>query len=205
MSIENEIKNYITTKENNGAILITGKWGCGKTFLLKSIVDKLNKEDEYLLALVSLFGIDSIDNLHRTIKETVFFSRGFESNSNIIKNNFNKFKQTTKPLLDAFGEMSKIVKGVNTAINLNWQDFFTVSDKVECLHNGKITKKELVLILDDFERSKIERIALMGAINDYCENKNIKVIIVADEEHINGVDYKEFKEKFWDLPFGCTF
>ena len=195
MNIEKEIQNYITTKENNGAILITGKWGCGKTYLLKSIVKKHNKEDKYLLSLISLFGIESIDNFHRTIKENVFFSRGFESNSNLIKDNFKKFKQATKPLFDAFGEASKIVKGVGTAINLNWQDFFTVSDKVECVHNGELIKKKLVLILDDFERSKVDRIALMGAINDYCENKNIKVIIVADEGHINGNEYKEFKEK----------
>lgn len=134
MNIEKEIQNYITTKENNGAILITGKWGCGKTYLLKSIVDKYNKEDEYLLSLVSLFGIDSIDNFHRVIKETVFFARGFEGNSNLIKDNFKKFKQATKPLLDAFGEISKIAKGVNTAINLNWQDFFTVGSEIECFH-----------------------------------------------------------------------
>ncbi len=195
MNIEKEIQNYITAKENNGAILITGKWGCGKTYLLKTIVEKYNKDDKYLLSLVSLFGIESIDNFHRSIKETVFFSRGFEGNSNIIKDNFKKFKQATKPLFDAFGEMSKIVKGVGTAINLNWQDFFTVNDEVECVHNGELIKKKLVLILDDFERSKVDLIALMGAINDYCENKNIKVIVVADEDHINGNEYKDFKEK----------
>ena len=100
-------------------------------------------------------------------------------------------------LLDAWEESSKVIKGINTALNFNWQDFFTIQEEIECLHEKQRIKKKLVLIFDDFERSKVERIELMGAINDYCENKNIKVILIADEEHINSEkgEYKEFKEK----------
>jgi len=42
MNVRNEIENYISTNENNGALLITGKWGCGKTYLLRQIADDLN-------------------------------------------------------------------------------------------------------------------------------------------------------------------
>lgn len=197
MKIEQEIQNYITTNENNGALLITGKWGCGKTYLLKSIISRMNKEDKFLLSLVSLFGIDSIDGMHKAVKESVFFSRGFENHSETIKKNFKKFKDRAKPLLDAFKESSKVINGINTALNLNWQDFFAIENEVECLHEKRHVKKKLVLIFDDFERSKVNRIELMGAINDYCENKNIKVILVADEAQINSQqeEYKEFKEK----------
>lgn len=99
--------------------------------------------------------------------------------------------------MDAWEESSKVIKGINTALNLNWQDFFTVENEIECLHKKRHIKKKLVLIFDDFERSKVDRIELMGAINDYCENKGIKVVLVADEEHINDpkAEYKEFKEK----------
>lgn len=197
MKVEQEIQNYITTNENNGALLITGKWGCGKTYLLKSIITRMNKEDKFLLSLVSLFGVDSIDGMHKAVKESVFFSRGFENHSETIKKNFKKFKDRAKPILDAFKESSKVINGINTALNLNWQDFFAVENEVECLHEKRHVKKKLVLIFDDFERSKVNRIELMGAINDYCENKNIKVILVADEAHINSQkeEYKEFKEK----------
>ncbi len=197
MNVEQEIQNYITANENSGALLITGKWGCGKTYLLKSIIKTINDGDKYLLSLVSLFGVDSIDSMHKTIKESVFFARGFENNSETIKNNFKKFKDRAKPLLDAWEESSKVIKGINTALNINWQDFFTIQDEIECMHEKQRIRKKLVLIFDDFERSKVDRIELMGAINDYCENKNIKVILVADEEHINNEEgeYKEFKEK----------
>lgn len=197
MNVEQEINNYITTKENNGALLITGKWGSGKTYLLKSIIKKFNNEDKYLLSLISLFGVDSIESMHKTIKENVFFSRGFENNYETLKNNLKKLKDKTKLLLDAWEESSKVIKGINTALNFNWQDFFNIQEEIECLHEKQRIKKKLVLIFDDFERSKVELIELMGAINDYCENKNIKVILIAHEEYIsseNG-EYKEFKEK----------
>ena len=42
----------------------------------------------------------------------------------------------------------------------------------------------MVLFFDDFERSKLDRIELMGVINEYSENRGIKVIIIADEEKI---------------------
>ena len=197
MNVEQEINNYITTKENNGALLITGKWGSGKTYLLKSIIKKFNNEDKYLLSLISLFGVDSIESMHKTIKENVFFSRGFENNYETLKNNLKKLKDKTKLLLDAWEESSKVIKGINMALNFNWQDFFNIQEEIECLHEKQRIKKKLVLIFDDFERSKVELIELMGAINDYCENKNIKVILIAHEEYIsseNG-EYKEFKEK----------
>lgn len=36
---------------------------------------------------------------------------------------------------------------------------------------------------------------LVGILNEYLENKNIKTIIVADENKINEPEYKEYKEK----------
>ena len=74
-------------------------------------------------------------------------------------------------------------------------DLVAVSSQISCRQNGSITKKELVLVFDDFERSKIDKIELLGVINDYCENDGIKTILVADEEHIDGDEYRAFKEK----------
>lgn len=40
---------------------------------------------------------------------------------------------------------------------------------------GKDESKELVLIFDDFELSKIDIVSLLGVINEYCENKRLKL------------------------------
>lgn len=38
-----------------------------------------------------------------------------------------------------------------------------------------------MLVFDDFERSNLNIIDLLGTINDFTENKHIKTIIVANE------------------------
>ena len=195
MNVPNEMENYISTNENNGALLITGKWGCGKTYLLKQIADDLNANSNNLIVIISLFGIDKIDSFHQAVKESVFFAKGFEEHGEIVKNAFSKFKDKATPLINALSEYSKIAKGVNTALTINWQDFFSVEKEVQCKLGKEKINKKLVLIFDDFERAEFDGVKLMGAINEYCENKEIKVIIVADENHINNNKYLEFKEK----------
>ena len=74
MDCKAEILKYIKQKENSGALLLTGKWGCGKSYLLKEIAEELNKKEKYAVAVISLFGVDSIDALNRKVKEAYLIS-----------------------------------------------------------------------------------------------------------------------------------
>lgn len=209
MDTKYEILEYINQNSNNGALLVTGKWGCGKTYLIQDITSQLNNSDKYLAVSISLFGIDSIEVLHNEIKNRVFFNRGFDKTPDKLKKQLNKVKDFALTASTILGEHFKIAKSINAALTVRWQDFFFVEKYISCYNSAnttkndnKIIKKELILFFDDFERSKIDRIDLMGAINGYSENKNIKVIIIADEEKIkstNNTDndnkYEEFKEK----------
>ena len=60
MNTTREINDYINQKVNNGALLITGKWGCGKTYLIREIIKQLNDGDNHLGVCISLFGVDTI-------------------------------------------------------------------------------------------------------------------------------------------------
>ena len=71
MNVRSEIENYISTNETNGALLITGKWGCGKTYLLKNIAREINEENKFLMVRISLFGIDNIETFHKTVRMLV--------------------------------------------------------------------------------------------------------------------------------------
>lgn len=42
MGVRKEIMEFISRKEKNGALLLTGKWGCGKTYLIRQVRDELN-------------------------------------------------------------------------------------------------------------------------------------------------------------------
>ena len=195
MDARKEIMEFISRKEKNGALLLTGKWGCGKTYLIRQIGDELNKEAQCAVVLVSLFGIDSIQGIARKVKESVFRIMMGTEEQDEKKAWGKKAKSVLSSVTAILGEFSNYAKGLNTALSINPYDLVVVSSQISCRQNGGITKKELVLVFDDFERSKIDKIELLGVINDYCENDGIKTILVADEEHIDGDEYKGFKEK----------
>ena len=44
MNTEAEILEFIKTKENTGALLLKGQWGCGKSYLIKSVAEKLQQK-----------------------------------------------------------------------------------------------------------------------------------------------------------------
>lgn len=195
MDVRKEIMEFISRKEKNGALLLTGKWGCGKTYLIRQIRDELNKETQYAVVIVSLFGIDSIQGVERKVKESVFrIMMGSEEQAE-EKSWGKKAKSVLSSMTAVLGEFSTLAKGLNTALSINPYDLVTVSSQISCRQNGEVVKKELVLVFDDFERSKIDKVELLGAINDYSEDDGIKTILVADEEHIDGDEYKGFKEK----------
>lgn len=195
MNTTQEIMNYINQKSHNGALLVTGKWGCGKTYLIRNIITEINKGEEYLGICISLFGVDTIKELHKRVKEAVAMGMSFGQVPGTLKKMVGKVKETVSPIAEALSEYSDIAKGVNTALSIRWQDFFSVEKTVKCFKDKEFIDKELIVFFDDFERCKIDRIDLMGAINEYSEVKDIKVILIADEEHIAKEQYQEFKEK----------
>ncbi len=87
--------------------------------------------------------------------------------------------------------LSAASHGISSILNI---DAFGFIDVKNTLGKGDKSRRFLI-VFDDLERSKIEKIELLGAINEFVENKQIKVIIVADEEKINAKEYLEYKEK----------
>ena len=50
---KNEILDYLHRRELTGAILLTGEWGCGKTYLIKQIANELNAQKAAGVAVIS--------------------------------------------------------------------------------------------------------------------------------------------------------
>ena len=73
-------------------------------------------------------------------------------------------------------EMAKKLPGADKILALNPSDCIPIEPN--------IAGKKVILVFDDLERSTLDEVAVLGCINEYCENKHIKTIIVANEGKI---------------------
>ena len=237
MDIKDEIINFIERKEETGALLITGKWGSGKSYYIKNLAAELNDAKKEYLCVISLFGIDSVENLTKAVKEcyleanSTIFTKTARKIGKIVGKTVNSGLKVAEAATGGNVAVSAAKKGFSYVISLGLLDFISVKNYIG---RGK-SKRKLVLVFDDLERCKINTVDLLGAINEYCENRNIKTIILAaedvilkNEENIKKVvweegttkkeasikeqirsvsDYRDFKEKviFQTIAFSMTY
>ena len=185
MNLREEIIDFIKCKEVTGALMISGKWGCGKTYLIKQIAKELNDKKAYAIAIISLFGIDDVTTLVQRVK-----SEYLELNSTLLGKTARKVgkgiinvahigTEIAATAMPSLIPLAAVSKGVGKMASVNIFDILKISNTV-----GTKNKRDFALIFDDLERSKIDTTDLLGAINELCENKKIKTIIIANEEEI---------------------
>ena len=237
MDIKDEIINFIERKEETGALLITGKWGSGKSYYIKNLAAELNDAKKEYLCVISLFGIDSVENLTKAVKEcyleanSTIFTKTARKIGKIVGKTVNSGLKVAEAATGGNVAVSAAQKGFSSVISLGLLDFISVKNYIG---RGK-SKRKFVLVFDDLERCKINTVDLLGAINEYCENRNIKTIILAaedvilkNEENIKKVvweegttkkeasikeqirsvsDYRDFKEKviFQTIAFSMPY
>ena len=124
MDLKNELKYYIENKEHNGAVLLTGNWGCGKTYLVKDMISKNDISEEYIVICISLFGIDSVEKLEKQIKSKIF---DLKTNVNLknYKEKFNAIKKSVSHLSDYFSSLKKI----NAVLSIDFTDLIKIEKK----------------------------------------------------------------------------
>lgn len=201
MNIKQEIISYISSKETSGAVLITGKWGSGKTYYLKQIATEINNNINYYMVFVSLFGVESPEMLDPKVKQAVFLS-GINKLSEKNQRKLSSVKNGISSLFSHLEDYISLAKSANTMLSFNLLDFISVEKEVPCICKNdeskmNIVKKELILVFDDLERCKMDTVSLLGVINEYSEDREIKTIIIANEEKIedDSGKYTLFKEK----------
>lgn len=192
MELLKELKDYCDINNPVGALMISGEWGCGKTYLIKNKFIPSVK-DIYVFVSVSLFGIDSLDKLRVEVKK-----KWLEKASEFDRLNETKVSKFTDSFKKIFGTIKDILPE-------NWQKKGEVVSSIMDLINfvpisNKMFGKKVILVFDDLERSNISCTDLLGCINDYCENQNFNTIIIANEEKIGErsegkLSYGKIKEK----------
>lgn len=178
-----ELKLYINAPEISGALLLTGKWGCGKTYLINQFKEEAD-QDRFAIVILSLFGIDSISMLTSKIREQVALAT-FPSVQRFEKKE-SPYRKWITVVLEGLKDQAKVAEYLSSVTA-----FIPIENEIGFGEK----KRKLILIFDDFERSKISKKELLGAINEYVESKKIKTILIAAEDKIQDEDYDEFKEK----------
>lgn len=199
------LNQYVSIEDPQFAVLINGKWGSGKTFFIKHLIEQWNKgkdienEDIKLKAIyVSLNGLSEVNQISTKIKEALnplLYSKGAQVVKKVF---FGVLKSAAHINLDTDGDGKSDGK---VSFNI---------DSLGLLKNDdpKI-KGHKILIFDDFERCKIPITEIFGYINEFVEHHKCKVIILSDEKKVyeastenkEQITYKDFKEKLIGQTF----
>lgn len=188
------LNRYKDDTDPQYAVLLDGKWGCGKTFFIKSWLDtfQTENEDELTPMYVSLFGVQTVKQINDTINGLLFPFM----NSKVYKIG----KTFTKMVASAALRFNVDYDGDKTSDG-------TVDFKLDPLMDLLNDKKEelkgrRILIFDDLERANIGVKELYGYINRFVEHNRFKVIVVCNSTEITD---KEIFNRFREKIIGRTF
>ncbi|WP_235081865.1 P-loop NTPase fold protein [Serratia rubidaea] len=148
------IDYYCKLNSPGYAILLTGDWGAGKTYLVK------NNLQPYTYIYVSLFGLSSLDDIYASVYNAMHPRKG-------------KIKKFTNNIKDTEVGFSGFTVGLGNMTNGLANSI--MRENVE---------KNKIIIFDDLERSCITSDQILGAINKYVEHHGCRVIAIAHDEKL---------------------
>lgn len=169
------LNDYLSdTKEVDGAFYIDGPWGSGKSFFIdkyiKTYTDRYKKENpdfdekkNKLFIKVSLNGVKNLDDVSKEI-----FA---QCHPNISKLANGKIAR-------AILTVGKVVIDKKIGVSSD-----NVDDIIGSL-GGFIDSKFTAIILDDFERCRIDCQELFGFINSLISESSVKVILIGNDSEV---------------------
>lgn len=185
----NAVLNYVET-DHTGALLINGKWGCGKTYYIThNIFDELREKGKKPI-IISLFGMNSLEELPKKISSSILTNEvGIEQTEQI---------QNSSQIFQSIASKIPIIKDiVDVATSCDWASLLLDEE----------TKRDSVIFLDDLERlvDKIDVNEILGVVNDLVENKRLKVILVANESFLKEREGEETEDSTSNKPSKLIF
>lgn len=181
MNSKERISEFLLDEKAN-VLLVEGKWGIGKTFLVNECIKEYKKHKKIKVIDLSLFGLSSIAEVNQSL---------------IVKS---KFSQAV------FEKLSKLGFSTSYSDNVGNTISFEVSGVFQALMEEEYKEHiftQAIIIIDDIERKdrKVSIVEIFGLI-DSLKLKKTKVIMIANSEHLCNSSEKNqfigFKEKIVD-------
>lgn len=191
-NIVNFLNGYMMNPDPQYAVLLKGKWGCGKTHFSNHWIDTYQKqeaEDKVLEPVyVSLYGLSETKQITTAINRVLYpilYGKAAKAGKTFLK------------------FMSAIVLKCDVDWNKDGNSDFSMDLGLDALSIFKSedeqVKKGNLLIFDDLERCDIPMKKLLGYLNFFVEQCNCHLIVIGDEDKIaegeNKKIFGEFKEK----------
>ncbi|NYT79803.1 hypothetical protein H0A71_22815 [Alcaligenaceae bacterium] len=191
MSIEQvkiEIRRFLK-EEDRLALCLSGKWGVGKTYTWETLLTEAFKNKAVSptrYAYVSLFGLESLGDVRRSLFENTVESAAFKS--------MEPFEATTSSVSDRVSHFASkwragagIIRGMPIIA-----DYSSLAEKV-----GFLDVRDQIVCFDDLERLS-DHLALkdvLGLISFLKEKKRCKVVLVLNNEALKEQDADDFKKQ----------
>ena len=191
------IKNYLSI-ESTGALMVSGEWGCGKTYHIEKEVMPALQEEGWSPVKVSLFGIESVNEIPLRIADNYKWPESDKGEET------EKEKKRSWQCIWGKKKSNKVlVKGVQIVSSISWLESFVDVKTLIGNNSGLLYKliptKNTVIILDDIERviDTIDVHILLGTINDLVEQRGYKVVVIANNSYMQQKSKEKlvFKEK----------
>lgn len=192
-SVSQYLFKYIDNPDPRYAVMLKGKWGCGKSFFvqnwIKDYQEETKKGDAVLEPIyVSLYGLKETSQITEAIDRALrpfLYSKGAEWTKKICK------------------IAGKLIFKTSFDLDNNGTEDISMDATLDSLsllvsRNNDNEVGTKIIVFDDLERCLIDMKLLLGYINGFVEHGACHVIIVGDETHTTGNSKDqllEFKEK----------
>jgi len=182
------------------AMVLSGDWGTGKTHLWRETLDRNEELAKPSYAYVSLFGINSLDDLKYQLFQVL---ERRKKDSEEAEPGWWQKNVTDRKLAKQIDRLSGEEKSLFG--KLAYLSKLPYINKIEPLVCGISFNyiRETIVCIDDFERkgAGLRVIDVLGLVSLLRENRNSKVILILNEDTLSDGDKKEFKrlnEKVFD-------
>lgn len=187
--ISKYLSDYMHNPDPQYAVMLKGKWGCGKSFFVNKWIEEYTNAGEGVSLkpiYVSLYGLKNTSQITESIDRVLhplLYSKGAE---------------LTKKLFKIAG---KVVLKTSFDVDKNGSEDISLDATLDSL-SILLSKDNIIgnklIIFDDLERCLIDMKLLLGYINSFVEHGSCHVILVGDETRVVSRWKKtliEFKEK----------
>jgi len=193
--VKNEIRRFLEA-EDKLALCLSGKWGVGKTYTWDTLLAEGFKDDSVKpprYAYVSLFGLESLNDVRRTLFENTVEAASFKSVAP-LEATVSSVSDRLAHLASKWRAGAGIIRGIPIIA-----DYSGLAEKA-----GFLDVRDQIVCFDDLERmsESLDLKDVLGLISFLKEKKRCKVVLLLNSEALKGQDAKDFSvqlEKVIDI------